>query len=158
MNQPDVDAEEKKDKEEIHAAAEARIQTFSYEKPENTSKPKAFARLCESDRLRLIVQVVKEGGDNNLHYHTKADGSWVVLKGRVRFYGAGDKVIGEFGPHEGLLLPGGSRYWFEKVGKEDLEILQIFGFEETSRNSKRINVEPPKAWATHIPRMTVWKE
>ena len=158
MNQPDVKTEKKQDREAVHAAAEARIQTFSYEKPADTSKPKAFAPLCESDRLRLVVQVVKEGGDNNLHYHTKADGCWMVLKGRVRFYGPGDKVIGEFGPHEGLLLPGGSRYWFEKTGEEDLEILQIFGFEEGSQNSKRINVEALKAWAADIPRMNVWEE
>ena len=92
MNQPDVDAEEKKDKEEIHAAAEARIQTFSYEKPRIRPSPRPSPALRKRS-LRLIVQVVKEGGDNNLHYHTKADGSWVVLKGRVRFYGAGDKVI-----------------------------------------------------------------
>ena len=52
------------------------------------------------------------------------------LKGRVRFYGPGDVVIGEFGPHEGIVTPRGSQYWFEKVGEGDLEILQMAAFEK----------------------------
>ena len=53
--------------------------------------------LCQTDIIRGAVQVVQEGGDNNLHSHTGMDGFWMVLKGAVRFYGPGDEVLGEFG-------------------------------------------------------------
>ena len=45
--------------------------------------------------------------------------------GRVRFYTTGDEVLGEFGRHEGVLLPHGYPYWFEAVGDEPLELLQV---------------------------------
>ena len=74
--------------------------------------------------MKGVVQVVKKhGGENNLHYHTRMDTFWMVLKGRVRFYGPGDVVLGEFGPHEGMVTPRYSRYWFENIGDEDLELL-----------------------------------
>ncbi len=66
--------------------------------------------------MRGVVQVVKKnGGENNLHYHTTSASFWMVLKGRVRFYGPDDVLIGEFGPHEGTITPRYSRYWFENV-------------------------------------------
>ena len=76
---------------------------------------KGFIALCRTDIMKGVVQVVKKnGGENNLHYHTGMDTFWMVLKGRVRFYGPDDVVIGEFGPHEGhgdaaLLAATGSR-------------------------------------------------
>jgi len=87
------------------------------------------------------VQVVKKhGGENNLHYHTTSASFWMVLKGRVRFYGPDDVLIGEFGPHEGTITPRYSRYWFENVGDEDLEILQVSAFSEGARSSGRTDV------------------
>ncbi len=138
------------EKEAFHRDAEARIQTFSYAKPETFGDrmPKQFISLFRSDLIRLAVQVVKEGGENNLHYHTGGDNAWMVLKGRTRFYGVGDKLIGEFGPNEGILLPGGSRYWFEKVGDEDLEVLQIVCKETRGAETKRINLDQHKDWMT----------
>ena len=94
----------------------------------------------------VAVQVVKEGGENNLHYHTNSDGAWMVLKGRAKFYGVGDKMLGELGPNEGIVIPGGSRYWFEKAGDEDLEILQIFGYAGKNQKASRVNVERHKDW------------
>jgi mannose-6-phosphate isomerase-like protein (cupin superfamily) len=49
----------------------------------------------------------------------------MVLKGRARFYGDGDKLLGDLGPHEGILLPRNFRYWFESASPEPLELLQI---------------------------------
>ena len=134
------------EKEAFHRDAEARIQTFSYRKPAQLGQVKEIANLFRSDLIRLNVQIVKEGGENNLHYHTGGDNCWMVLGGRARFYGVGDKLLGEFGPQEGILLPGGSRYWFEKVGNEDLEILQIVCRESRSAKTERINLEKHKDW------------
>ncbi len=133
-------------KEAFHRDAEAKIATFRYEKPADSGAVKQFASLVRGDLVRLSVQIVKEGGENNLHYHTGGDNCWLVLKGGARFYGVGDKLLGEFGPNEGILLPGGARYWFEKTGDEDLEILQIVCKETRQAQTQRINLERHKDW------------
>ena len=104
--------------------------TFSYKKPDQLSGDKMIVELAKSDLIRGRVQIVRRGGENNLHSHEGMDGFWMVLKGRVRFYGPGDEVIGEFGQHEGILLPAGEQYWFESCeGGEDLELLQMGAFD-----------------------------
>ena len=121
-----------------HQAAEANPATFSYAKPGDVSAGKGFVNLGRRDIVRGVVQVVKKhGGENNLHYHTTSASLWMVLKGRVRFYGPGDVLIGEFGPHEGTITPRYSRYWFENAGDEDLEILQVSAFSEGAKTSGR---------------------
>ena len=80
----------------LHTAAGSRTEEptlFKYTTPV-TEKPKTIVRLCRTDLLYSSVQVLKEGGENNLHYHAGVDIAWMVLKGRVRFYGPGDVVIG----------------------------------------------------------------
>ncbi len=104
--------------------------TFRYTKPDDLPGGKAIVHLAKSDIIRGRVQIVREGGENNLHSHKGMDGFWMVLKGRVKFYGPGDVLIGEFGQHEGIMLPRGEQYWFEKSGEGDLEILQMAAFEK----------------------------
>jgi mannose-6-phosphate isomerase-like protein (cupin superfamily) len=72
-----------------------------------------------------MVQVLAEGGENNLHSHATLDGFWFVLKGRVRFYSDFTTVAAELGPLEGILVPRGAKYWFESASKEPLELLQV---------------------------------
>lgn len=116
--------------------AEKSCVTFKYEKPDDVGKSKALIRLGRGGAVRGIVQVVKKnGGENNLHYHTNADTLWMVLRGRVRFYGAGDKLLGEFGPEEGIITPRYFRYWFENCGDEDLELLQMGAFVSADEKS-----------------------
>ncbi len=112
--------------EQRHLEAEASIKPFAYAKPEGVDRGKGFIRLGVSPLIKGVVQVVKKnGGENNLHYHTSVDTFWMVLKGRARFYGPGDALIGEFGPQEGTITPRFSRYWFENCSDEDLELLQV---------------------------------
>jgi mannose-6-phosphate isomerase-like protein (cupin superfamily) len=40
----------------------------------------------QGDLVRGMIQVAKEGGENNLHYHANVDGFWMVLKGKAKFY------------------------------------------------------------------------
>ena len=136
------------EKEAYHRDAEERIRTFSYRKPPENGQVKQIANLFRSDLIRLNVQIVTEGGENNLHYHTGGDNCWMVIRGAARFYGVEDKLLGEFHANEGILLPGGSRYWFEKIGTEDLEILQIVCKESRSAQTERINLEKHKDWMT----------
>ena len=108
--------------------AEKGIKSYRYAKPEGIGTKKARIELGRGGNIRGVVQVVKEGGENNLHYHTDADSLWMVLKGRVKFYGVDDELLGEYGPHEGLITPAYSRYWFESSGDDELELLQIGAF------------------------------
>jgi mannose-6-phosphate isomerase-like protein (cupin superfamily) len=133
------------EKEAFHREAEARVKTFSYKEPARSGKPKDIAWLAQSGMIKLLVQVVRDGGENNLHYHTNSETIWMVLRGGVRFYGVDDKVLGELGPEEGILMPGGARYWFEKIGDGDLELIQMIGCAPTEPD-ERINVEGYKGW------------
>ncbi len=127
------------------AEAESEVRTFTYAKPDKVGSGKAIVRLGKGGRVRGLVQLVKEGGENNLHYHTDSDSLWYVLKGRARFYGAGDKLLGEFGPNEGIITPCYFRYWFERVGDEDLELLQVGALSSPEvKSSGRTDLEPQK--------------
>jgi mannose-6-phosphate isomerase-like protein (cupin superfamily) len=108
--------------------AEKGIKSYRYNKPEGIGTEKARIELGRGGNIRGVVQVVKEGGENNLHYHTDADSLWMVLKGRVKFYGVDDELLGEYGPQEGIITPAYTRYWFESSGDDELELLQIGAF------------------------------
>jgi len=104
--------------------AKPQARAFKYAKPE-TSTRKTFVKLARTDRLMAWVQVLSSGGENNLHSHGHLDGFWMVLKGRARFYGDGDKLLADLGPHEGIMVSRDFRYWFESASPEPLELLQV---------------------------------
>jgi mannose-6-phosphate isomerase-like protein (cupin superfamily) len=133
------------DLESKHLAAEEKNHAYVYAKPDGVATGKGFVNLGRSDIVKGMVQVVKkDGGENNLHYHTRMDTFWMVLKGRVRFYGPGDEVIGEFGPHEGTITPRFSRYWFENIGDGDLELLQVAAYVEGAKDGGRTDASAQK--------------
>ena len=74
-------------------AQEAKV--FKYQMPQFDGVKKTV-QVCNSDLMKVQVQVVKDGGENNLHSHTGDDAFWYVMSGAVKFYGEGDEVIGEF--------------------------------------------------------------
>src|SRR3972149_3094331 len=69
---------------------ETQVKLFKYQRPEFEGVKKTML-MCNSDLMKVQVQVVKSGGENNLHTHTGEDAFWLVLKGAVKFYGEGDK-------------------------------------------------------------------
>jgi mannose-6-phosphate isomerase-like protein (cupin superfamily) len=111
-------------------------------------QPKAVKMLGRTDRAFFAVQLVNEGGENNLHSHAHVDGFWFVLSGRARFYTTDDELLGDFGPLEGVVIPRGYPYWFESASDEPLELLQfeasdtVFG----QPNEDRVDHAPQKAW------------
>jgi mannose-6-phosphate isomerase-like protein (cupin superfamily) len=123
-------------------AQEAKI--FKYQTPEFEGVKKSMI-MCNSDLMKVMDQVVKNGGENNLHSHTGDDAFWYVLSGSVKFYGEGDKLIGEFAKGEGILIPRGFQYWFESSAREPLEILRVTAKDQTVEN-KRLNHTPLKPW------------
>jgi mannose-6-phosphate isomerase-like protein (cupin superfamily) len=118
------------------------MKVVRYVRPTETT-PKVIVPLAHSDIMYCGVQVLRDGGANNLHSHTGMDGLWLVLRGRARFYGEGQKLVGEFGQFEGVFVPRNVAYWFESVGDEPLELLQAESIDRRGRN-RRIDYEPRK--------------
>jgi mannose-6-phosphate isomerase-like protein (cupin superfamily) len=109
-------------------SVEENIQTFSFARPEDVpADRRGDVRLCNGEILRGTVQVLPMGYANSLHYHPAADGMWMVLAGRARFYGKDDKLLGEFGPLGGVFIPRNGRYWFAQVGEDETHLLQVRG-------------------------------
>ena len=108
---------------------------FRYRPPRELKTKRGIAPLARSDILFSAVQVIREGGENTLHSHAGMDGFWFVLRGRARFHGAGDKLIAEIGQHEGVFVPRNVPYWFESVGDELLELLQVEAIDKRLKNT-----------------------
>jgi mannose-6-phosphate isomerase-like protein (cupin superfamily) len=128
------------------------IKPFKFHRSEGNAKKKVV-RLARTDRMIGIGQILVKGGENNLHSHDHLDGFWFVLSGRVKFYGKDDVLVGEFGPREGVLIPRTVPYWFESVGEEELELLQVEAFDIPIRTNEelaadRINHRERKAHNT----------
>lgn len=134
------------EKEAFHREQESKVTTFAYRRPQGDA-PKDILRLAKTRLGGFSVQVIRDGGENNLHYHNSSDTTWFVLRGAVKFYGPGDVLIAELGPEEGISIPGGARYWFEKSGDVDLELLQCVAY-DTAGKPERVNVDRHKDWMT----------
>jgi mannose-6-phosphate isomerase-like protein (cupin superfamily) len=123
-------------------AQEAKV--FKYQTPQFDGVKKTL-QVCNSDLMKVQVQVVKDGGENNLHSHTGDDAFWYVMNGAVKFYGEGDEVIGEFNKGEGILIPRGFKYWFESSSSEPLEILRVTAKDQKVEN-QRVDHSAKKQW------------
>ena len=137
------------DEIEMPDAPTKSIKVVKYKRPDEIAA-KLLVPLAHSDIMFCAVQVLREGGENNLHSHAAMDGLWFVLSGKVRFYGKDHEVIGEFGKHEGVFIPRDVPYWFESVGDEPLEILQAESIDRRLKHNRRTDYEPKKTSAfTH---------
>ena len=121
------------------------IKGFSYVAPPPSDRAKKLVHVGRAGVLDLHVQVIRKGVGNNMHYHTNCDEAFLVMAGRVRFYGPGDTVIGEYGPQEGVTIPANAQYWFEAVSDEPLQIMRIGGT-HLGLQEKRINVGEMPEW------------
>jgi mannose-6-phosphate isomerase-like protein (cupin superfamily) len=117
---------------------------FRHQTPEFEGVKKTW-QVCNSDLMKVQVQVVKNGGENNLHTHTGEDAFWYVISGAVKFYGEGDKLVGEYKKGEGILVPRGYKYWFESASPKPLEILRVTAKDQNIDN-KRVDLSPQKDW------------
>ena len=117
---------------------------FRYQTPQFEGVKKTL-HVCNSDLMKVQVQVVKDGGENNLHTHTGDDAFWYVIRGAVKFYGEGDKLVGEYQKGEGILIPRGYKYWFESAAPEPLEILRVTAKDQNVEN-QRVDHSAQKQW------------
>lgn len=116
---------------------ELKAQVFRYALPEMKGRPKAITRLFTSDLMSGLIQYIDKGGETTLHSHAGMDGMWMVLSGRVRFYGEDNAVLGEFGPLEGVYIPRDVKYWFESVADGPSQLLQVEAFVRDRKNVYR---------------------
>jgi mannose-6-phosphate isomerase-like protein (cupin superfamily) len=117
---------------------------FRFETPEFDGVKKTW-HVCNSDLMKVQVQVVKDGGENNLHTHTGEDAFWYVINGAVKFYGEGDRLVGEYKRGEGVLIPRGYKYWFERASAEPLQLLRVTAKDQNIDN-KRVDLSHKKQW------------
>jgi mannose-6-phosphate isomerase-like protein (cupin superfamily) len=117
---------------------------FRYQTPQFEGVKKTL-QVCNSDLMKVQVQVVKDGGENNLHTHTGDDAFWYVIRGAVKFYGEGDRLVGEYQKGEGILIPRGYKYWFESAAPEPLEILRVNAKDQNVEN-QRVDHSAQKQW------------
>lgn len=120
------------------------VTLFRYERPA-LNKPKTFVKFFRGDLMAAEVQVITEGGENNLHTHTSSDGFWMVVAGEATFYGDGDAVIATLRQHEGIHIPRGFAYWFESSGDGPLELLHVTARLPGLQGSDRTDVGSTKA-------------
>ncbi|MGE5539422.1 MAG: cupin domain-containing protein [Gemmatimonas sp.] len=93
--------------------------------------------LAVGKHLWLKIKVYGKGGENKLHSHTNQEHSFLVLEGKACFHGPrGEKRT--LGRNEGIMLPAGSYYWFESVGKEPLVLLRAGAYTEAEKPDLRV--------------------
>jgi len=111
------------------------MKVFRYSTPGTLKRSRALVPLVKTQTMMSMVQVFAgSGGEQELHMHTAMDGFWFVLSGRARFYSEGDTLVGDLGPHEGILVPAGAKYWFQAGDCEQLELLQVESIDHRIKN------------------------
>jgi len=121
---------------ERNPARKTEISKVKYRTPELRGN-RGITPLVRSDLLTVFVQTVKYGGEQELHAHPALDGFWMVLKGRAHFYGEGPEPVADIGPMEGVFIPRDAAYWFESVGDDVLELLQVEARDPNIKNTYR---------------------
>ena len=100
---------------------------FRYQRPkELADNPRLTIDIFKSDIVDARVLVLDHSGETRMHSHFDADAVWFVLSGTANFYDENDTVH-VLGPHEGAVIPKGTKYWFESSVDEPLEIFRVAG-------------------------------
>jgi mannose-6-phosphate isomerase-like protein (cupin superfamily) len=98
---------------------------YRYRLPPGTDgEAKVIVEIAHTGLLAAHVEVVRRGGETNMHAHNGEDAIWYVLGGRAAFYDdTGAKRI--LAKNDAIILPSGVKYWFESASDEPLEILRV---------------------------------
>jgi mannose-6-phosphate isomerase-like protein (cupin superfamily) len=108
----------------------AELQKFRYDGPDAPQVRRRGDRgdshdLITNERVISTIQIMQKGQANAMHMHRDQDGYWFVLAGRARFHGVGEEILAELNAHDGFYVPHNTRYWFESVDDEPLQILRV---------------------------------
>ena len=121
------------------------FQTFEVA-PQLLEQGKTSTRLVRTEFLNAGVQVIANGGETNLHAHSRSDEIWFVLNGEATFYGEGDTVVANLKRNQGLLIPHGTAYWFESASPENLVVMRFGAIVPGTGPDQRVDLGERK-WA-----------
>lgn len=131
-------------------AAEAPAQTFEFFEihPPLLDSGKQTTTLAQTDILTATVFVAEAGGETVVHSHAGMDQVFIVLAGEATFYSTEHEVVKVLKPFEGILVPRGTVYWYEKTSVENLVLLRTAartqdGNQETIRLSEPLREPRP---------------
>jgi mannose-6-phosphate isomerase-like protein (cupin superfamily) len=99
------------------------FQTFQV-RPQLLKSGKQVTELAGDDLLKATVMVADSGGETVVHSHQAMDQIFFVLAGQATFYKNLDDVVAVIGPMEGIMVPRGTTYWYEKTSDENLVLFR----------------------------------
>lgn len=115
---------------------------YRYELPADRGYVKDIVDIWQTEVLNVQVQVVRSGGETNLHAHNGVDSMWYVLEGAGAFYDEDNNKYA-VAKNEMVVLPSGTKYWFESESDEPLEVLHIV--------ARDVRVEATRTDVTALP-------
>ena len=90
------------------------------------SEGRSNEELPGTDRTRLSLKFLVEGGEVMLHSHTYEDQTYLVLDGEATFYNEGDEAT-VVSRGEGMIMPAGTLYRFHQSGEGPAVVLRVGG-------------------------------
>src|SRR5436190_1976897 len=106
-----------------HTQDDPEFQTFQVRPPLLDSGKQTYP-LAADDLMHATVMVADSGGETVVHSHLAMDQVFLVLAGQATFYKGLDEIVGVLGPMEGILVPRGAKYWYEKTSDENLVLFR----------------------------------
>ena len=91
----------------------APVQTVTTEWSQSDPNVKVLTR---TELLTVLLHHWEAGGEIQAHYHTDSDAVWVVLEGQATFRDENNQLLGQANPHEAVVVPRNTTYWFENTG------------------------------------------
>src|SRR5262245_18714560 len=88
---------------------------------------KVTTTMASTDILACTAQVADSGGENLLHSHRGEDQIFLVVGGEATFYTdvEATQVACVLGPLQGVLIPRGTVYWYQKTSEDNLVLLRV---------------------------------
>jgi mannose-6-phosphate isomerase-like protein (cupin superfamily) len=111
-----------------------------YKKPE-IKRNRHVVSFGRTDSMMVFMQVLLNAGENSLHMHPNTDSFWWVVRGQAAFYTTDHELLADLEAEEGVMIPREYPYYFNAVGEEPLEILQIESFLRQGERLQTVHLE-----------------
>ncbi|RYU95224.1 cupin domain-containing protein [Emticicia agri] len=92
--------------------------------------------LVDSAGLSVKQEAMPGGTREKLHFHTKAQQFFFILKGTATFYPAGEKIL--VSEQKGLLIKAGTEHY---IANETNELLEFLVISQPTTNNDRTTLE-----------------
>jgi mannose-6-phosphate isomerase-like protein (cupin superfamily) len=109
-------------------------------RPQLLEEGKYGRNLLKGQVLGVGVQVIANGGENNLHHHPGNEAVYFVMNGAAKFYTTHDEPVAELKKNDYLYVPAGAPYWFESSSTENLVLIRVGA--QLQQDDRRIDLSP----------------